>query len=58
LLEEIASHLGIGITEKMYGELEVKTDSSGPNQQLEPSEIAEITRIVSETAGLIGYQIR
>jgi len=58
LLEEIAFHLGIAITEKMYGELESKTDSSGTNQQLGPSEIAEITRIVSETAGLIGYQIR
>ena len=58
LLKEIASHLDIGITERMYGELESKRDSTGTKQQLDPSEIAEITRIVSETAGLIGYQIR
>jgi hypothetical protein len=58
LLEKIASHIDIAFTEKMNGELEVKTDFSGAKVMLTPEEIGEITRIVSGTAGLAGDQVR
>ena len=57
LLEAIGNHLRLPVTEKMFKELEVKTDSSGGGMELSSEEKERITSIVGETAPRLGYRL-
>lgn len=57
LLRKVASHLGISLSGKMYLELEARTDSSGANTHLGEEEIKSVSRIVSDAAIRLGYEL-
>ncbi len=57
LIERICSHVRVDMTDKMFGELGVRTDPSGCNVCLSHDEISAVSGIVHETAPLLGYSL-
>ena len=58
LLQEISAHLGIGISNKMFLELGMRTDPSGGNIHLDDDDTKSVANIVGDAAQRLGYMRR
>lgn len=57
-LDSIATYARVKVTEKMFEELNARTDPSGETVELTRDDIEAITPIVRDTAPRLGYELR